>query len=248
MKRKISILAIILFLFCSTVFASSINGDYKGNPVVKVLNNGVEVTADDTPAMILENRTMVPIYLLKKLGVSVDWNQDNYSVNVAFSNGQNTDYKKQIMASDFFVYMQNATRYIDAFGGLMDQFYSTENAKGFSSKDYDTLTTYMNDTYNKLTELINKYNAIYLKINAADANEAFKNIDDIKTIVSILQDAFIDMTAWKMAKYENNNSPDIYNQSYNSYLTKAQNSHSKALAVMDILSNDYTKSVSDSLK
>jgi hypothetical protein len=246
MKKKISILAIILFLFCSTVFASSINGDHKGNPIVKVLNNGVEVVADDTPAMIVENRTLVPIYLLKKLGVSVDWNQDNYSVNVVIPN--NTDYKKQIMASDLFVYLQDATRYIDAFQGLMDEFYHTENAKGFNPLDYKTLNTFMDDTTAKVNELVSRYNVDYLKINAIDANNAFRAVGEIKAVYLILQDAFIDMTAWKMDKYESNTLPKVFDISYSHYLTKTKDSHTKALAVMDELSNDYKKSVSDSLK
>jgi hypothetical protein len=80
--KKILIVGFMLMMFAGVVNASSTNGDYKGNPIVKVFNNGVEVVADDAPAMIYSDRTMVPIYILKKMGIIVEWNAENYSVSM----------------------------------------------------------------------------------------------------------------------------------------------------------------------
>jgi hypothetical protein len=80
--KKVILVGIMFLMFMGVVSASSINGEYKGNPVVKLFNNGVEVVADDTPAMIYGDRTMVPIYLLKKMGINVAWDADNYSVSM----------------------------------------------------------------------------------------------------------------------------------------------------------------------
>lgn len=256
MKKKISLIAIILLLITSTVYAASINGEYKGNPIVSISNYGTVIHPIDVPAFIYEGRAMLPISALKSLGLTITWNPDSYNVDVVLPKSEtktvkidaNADIKKQIEASDLFIFLQDATRYIDAFQGLMDQFYYTENTKGFNPSDYTTLNTFMDNTTNKANELVNKYNSTYLKINANDANEALKNVNDIKTVYSILQDAFIDMTAWKMDKYESNILPKVFDQSYSSYLTKIQSSHTKALAIMDELKTDYNKSVSDSLK
>lgn len=86
--KKYILIIVSFFLFMGVVSASSINGEYKGNPVVKLLLDGKEVTADDVPAMIYDNRTVVPIYLLKKMGATVTWDLDNYSADIKLPEAQ----------------------------------------------------------------------------------------------------------------------------------------------------------------
>jgi hypothetical protein len=80
--KKIILVAIMFLLFAGVVSASSINGDYKGNPIVKVMSNGKQLQSDEVPAMIYDGHTVVPISLLRQIGVSVNWNADAYSVDV----------------------------------------------------------------------------------------------------------------------------------------------------------------------
>lgn len=81
MKKLILVFA-LFGLLIGPVQASSINGDFNGNPIVKVRSNGNVLATEDIPAIIYEGRTLVPIYMLRNLGANVQWNQLDYSVNV----------------------------------------------------------------------------------------------------------------------------------------------------------------------
>jgi predicted double-glycine peptidase len=237
----------MFLLFAGVVSASSINGDYKGNPIVKLKSNGQVLAVEDTPAIVYEDRTMVPIYMLKKIGLNVTWDQNDYSVQVSLPN-EKTDVRQYIIASDYFVYLQDATRYISTFGSIMDNYYRTQNEKGFSANDYSILEQEYNKTQAKLDESNNKYNDIRLKVSISDSYVAYNGIKSLEVIFAGLKDAYIDLTAWKMAKYEYNYGPDIYNQSYADYAKKNQDSHNKALTLMDGLKVSYNNSIADSLK
>lgn len=82
MKKKIIVLTAVLMLFAGVVSASSINGDYKGNPIVKVTSSGKQLETDEVPAMIYDGHTLVPISLLRQIGASVTWDQNTYNVDV----------------------------------------------------------------------------------------------------------------------------------------------------------------------
>jgi DNA-binding protein Fis len=84
MKKKIISLVALLMMFMGVISASSINGDYKGNPIVKVMSNGKQLEVDEVPAMIYDGHTVVPISTLRQLGASVTWDAYGYSVDVRF--------------------------------------------------------------------------------------------------------------------------------------------------------------------
>jgi serine protease Do len=81
LKKKIIITAIMFLCFAGVVSASSLNGDYKGNPIVLVKSNGKTLT-DEVPAQIIDGKAMVPLTMLRNLGFDVTWNQNEYSVSV----------------------------------------------------------------------------------------------------------------------------------------------------------------------
>lgn len=72
----------MFLLFAGVVSASSINGDYKGNPIVKITSNGKALELDEVPPMIYDGHTVVPISLLRQLGASVTWDPTTYGVDV----------------------------------------------------------------------------------------------------------------------------------------------------------------------
>ncbi|MFC6231167.1 stalk domain-containing protein [Paenibacillus allorhizosphaerae] len=80
--KKIMLVGTLLLASASIANASGVNGDYNGNPVVKVYYDGTELQPEDVPAINYNGRTMVPIYYLAKLGTEVKWNQETYSVDV----------------------------------------------------------------------------------------------------------------------------------------------------------------------
>lgn len=87
MTKKKMIVTVLLFLcFTGVVNASSIHGEYKGDPIVNVLFTGKELLVEDVPATIRDGRTLVPLYLLKQTGASVTWDSEKYDVDLSFPN------------------------------------------------------------------------------------------------------------------------------------------------------------------
>ncbi|MGO4270740.1 stalk domain-containing protein [Paenibacillus sp. TAF58] len=87
MTRKKMIATVLLFLcFAGVVNASSIHGEFNGDPIVNVLFGGKELHVEDVPATIRDGRTLVPLYLLKQTGASVTWDSEKYNVDLAFPN------------------------------------------------------------------------------------------------------------------------------------------------------------------
>lgn len=80
--KRVSAFVLMFGLIMGSVSASSINGDFNGNPIVKLTSDGYAVPVEDTPAIIYEGRTMVPIYMLKNLGADVTWDGNTYTVDV----------------------------------------------------------------------------------------------------------------------------------------------------------------------
>lgn len=91
MKKKLMLLAAGLMLLAGTASASGINGDYKGNPIVKVTSNGAALEVDEVPAQILDGHTMVPIAMLRQIGASVVWNANTYGVDVRLNGAKVQD-------------------------------------------------------------------------------------------------------------------------------------------------------------
>jgi hypothetical protein len=80
--KKILLITIMFLLFAGVVSASSINGDYKGSPIVKVIFNGNTI-ASDVPAVIIDGVTMIPLRAIAdNMDSVVSWNQDTYTVGI----------------------------------------------------------------------------------------------------------------------------------------------------------------------
>jgi hypothetical protein len=82
MKR--TLLFILAFLMFGTIAgASSINGDYKGNPIVNVVVNG-KVVVSDVPAITLDGTTLIPLRAASEaLGATVTWDGTSYTANIS---------------------------------------------------------------------------------------------------------------------------------------------------------------------
>ena len=81
-KWKIGLLIVASMAFGGIVSSASMNGVFEGNPIVKVMTYGDELTVEGTPAINYKGRTMVPIYMLRQLGVNVEWDGANETVHV----------------------------------------------------------------------------------------------------------------------------------------------------------------------
>lgn len=103
--KKIIVSAVFIFMVLSGVVSgSSINGEYKGNPIVKLKSNGKVLPVEDTPPIIYDGRTLVPIYMLKELGADVQWDAETYSVDVKLN--KTSDENEDGVTEDDIVLMK----------------------------------------------------------------------------------------------------------------------------------------------
>ncbi|WP_028563058.1 hypothetical protein [Paenibacillus pinihumi] len=82
MKKKIAITLMASFCFAGVVHAAGLWGTYKGNDIIKLTVDGANVKVTDVPAVNLNGRTMIPIYLLNQAGVSYSYDAKKQTVDV----------------------------------------------------------------------------------------------------------------------------------------------------------------------
>lgn len=164
MKKKILLFAALLMFVVSTVSASSINGDYEGNPIVKLISNGTIVDPGEVPAIIYNGKTLVPIAALRNIGAEVTWSPDTYSVNVVLPE------KKLDVGKETFKTLNNISSNLggknfkliyDSMGSYLTVRYDStgDNNKdadallrlaalaGISDSDEIRISVYINQTY-----------------------------------------------------------------------------------------------------
>jgi len=87
MKRKLILALVVVLSFTGGAVSygavKAVNGTYDGFPIVKVFSGGKELTPTGVPAIVHKGTTLVPIALLRQLGVDVKWDQATYSVEVS---------------------------------------------------------------------------------------------------------------------------------------------------------------------
>lgn len=119
MKKKITISLLSMMLITGTASASSVNGEYKGNPVVNVMGNKKKVAVEDVPAIIYEGRTMVPIYFLEQLGAGVGWDGNTYTVNVTMPSAKIA--KEDAKIADHFKQLADVSSNLLEVGTVVDR-------------------------------------------------------------------------------------------------------------------------------
>ncbi|WP_309122694.1 stalk domain-containing protein [Paenibacillus sp.] len=83
MRKWIGVAGGILVLTGAATSYANVNGTFEGNPIIQIHMDGQPIQAADVPAVNLNGRTMVPIYMLKALGVEAVWNGDKQTVQVS---------------------------------------------------------------------------------------------------------------------------------------------------------------------
>jgi hypothetical protein len=221
------VLVIVFFgILIGPVQASSINGDFNGNPIVKVKSNGNVLPTEDIPAIIYEGRTLVPIYMLRNLGANVQWNQSDYSVNVSIpvkddnpthdekKDNQIKDYAK---TADLYKKLQDTSAKTKEYGNTLSLSFHAKNNGG---------TSPITDS-----QLQNKFYEI-----KSLADESIKTIEN-----SMLTINGIDMSDLKKAMQLIKNSIEYYDLAKNYFITWEQqpnNSDQNSSTIILYLSNE----------
>jgi|GEM_PF-2267231 len=82
MKKKVLFIVLASFMITGVVSAASLWGSYNGKPIIRLTVEGVPVKVSDAPAVLMDDRTMVPIYLLKEAGIEYSWDGKNQTVDI----------------------------------------------------------------------------------------------------------------------------------------------------------------------
>lgn len=202
MKRKVLYILLASFLLSGVASAASLWGNYNGNPIIRITVDGTPVNVYDVPAMLYNNRTMVPIYLLQQAGIQYTWDEQNQTVDIKSVTAKKEDViklKNLFFAADLFKQL--------AFIGYMDLPLSNtlliayddllhggtrnaiEQAKSYLNQTKDGRNTYFNfanerSSYlnsqgilvkSKSTQIINNYNK-----SLKSYEEAFDYLMDYK--------------------------------------------------------------------
>lgn len=92
MNKKILPLVVILsLLFVGSVSAASLWGTYKGKQIIRLTVDGKPIKVSDAPAVSMDGRTMIPVYLLQQAGINYSWDQKTQTVNISSNSNSNFD-------------------------------------------------------------------------------------------------------------------------------------------------------------
>ncbi|AOT68711.1 hypothetical protein [Geosporobacter ferrireducens] len=125
MRKKLVITLIgTLLAFTMVVGAASINGDFKGFPIVKVNVNGVEV-ASEVPAVNFFGKTVLPVAdIAKVFNTVIEWDSTTWTANLVkpqvdmiFADGTETIDDAEVITNPFrYMHLGNEnifTTYVD---------------------------------------------------------------------------------------------------------------------------------------
>ncbi len=191
MKKKIILLAAALMLIATGVSASSLNGDYKGNPIVKITSNGKALELDEVPPMIFDGHTVVPISLLRQLGASVTWDQASYSVDVKLPTNELPTtggvtkvliLKRNAELASLYKLAQDVSNRMIGYNETISNYFSERSQK---------LNTHITDQnlYDKVEWAVNHYNDLSNRYSANKNKFTYSETNDLSTSISKLYDS-----------------------------------------------------------
>lgn len=84
MKRLLFLITLIFTFTAGVVSAGTFapNGKFDNFPIIKIFSGGKELKPDKTPGILYKDSTLVPIGVLRSLGVDVKWDGKKYRVDV----------------------------------------------------------------------------------------------------------------------------------------------------------------------
>lgn len=80
-RRIIPITLALLLAGGAVVSAAGVWGQYKGHDIIRLTLGGQTIDPGDVPAILYQGRTMIPVYLLGKIGVAYTWDQKTKTVH-----------------------------------------------------------------------------------------------------------------------------------------------------------------------
>lgn len=153
MKKIVSVISVIIVIavLVSVTLAAGVNGDYKGNPIINVVINGIKLTGLDVPAINYDGRTLLPLRAsVEGVNGIVEWDGQTQTASVI----------KPETSIFFFTMNADGKTLADAFSAIpaidpKEKFYSMINIGGIPKGTYTikcellnqsgTVVSYTND-------------------------------------------------------------------------------------------------------
>jgi hypothetical protein len=189
--KKWLIVTMLLFSTSSIVNASSINGDFEGNPIVTLKSNGQDLKVEDVPAINYKDRTLVPIYLLKQLGATVTWNPETYSVNVNLPitvDNKDPKEKERLLLKETYQWLTDTDSAMWMYSVKLQQYANLNDPTNYLTAidtDFQNLSNQNNDSLNFALKT-NKIVSFDTNINDILSSEA-KTIEQINQTKNLLK-------------------------------------------------------------
>lgn len=137
MKRKLLIALAFILTFSgglvATAAVKAVNGSYDGFAIVKLFSRGEELKPAGTPGILYKSSTLIPIGVLRDLGVKVDWDGTKQSVNVTLPP------TKSVLSDDDIALLANRT--VAHIYAVDDQGNAISQGTGFVIKPNGLLVT-----------------------------------------------------------------------------------------------------------
>lgn len=245
MKKKVILFVLASFLIMGAVSAASIWGTYKGMQIIRLTVDGVPVKVSDAPAVSMDGRTMIPIYLLKEAGIQYSWDQKNQTVNIIPSKGiassvnnGNTDQIKAIVeAADFYIALENLGSMLTGLGNHLSLVFEGNNLGKGIKPDYTRLN-FIIDSYNNYVNGIEakKFVLSNQGVNISKANDIlthyYNSIESYKLAFAGMDNFINNQSEINFNNYLNNSSAGsdsayngmvICNDEYNAMIKRALN-------------------------
>lgn len=146
-KKKIMVTALMCaILFGGVVTASSINGDYKGNPIVNVVVNGKTVSSD-VPAIIYDGSTLIPLRAaVESIGGQVTWDNSTYTANISANASNKPDIIEKMKKDNLNVSKwngRNVKYVVNELGAYVSVDVLATNNVSTDANNISTVSTYL---------------------------------------------------------------------------------------------------------
>lgn len=213
MKKKIALFVLFSMMVMGVVSAANINGTYKGKPIVNVVAGGKDLAVTDAPAVIMDGRTMVPISLLKQLGVGVVWDQESYSAIITMpetkpvvSEDKSSVYKKAAFLADYYKYLNDQMRATLEFVNVTDTYIRLWKENSVNKPSDEALQNVYNNKFGITNEIYLRGLEVW---KVADQNELVKTgeiLVDCYELTNIVGDVYEKAYGWKFSQFDSGSS------------------------------------------
>lgn len=217
MKRTIFVGLIILTCLLSCIVYASEAGMFEGFKVINVNVNGAEVKGD-TPAILFNERTMVPIrFVSEALGATVSW--DDKTNTAIINSTQNSDIAKtedELKAYSTILYHYQT---LENFSELLDTYNSGLGIAADEIDDFNRTAFLDSSLKNAQVTVLDSYNVLksdtedliaYAQSYNLDTSNMNTIVNNYKTVIDKYFAATDNLKSYSEAKYFGNSFYNLF--------------------------------------